>query len=765
MGSSPHDQTLPSDTPVTTVPATAAAPSFPGLEIIEEIAPGVGGMGTVYRAREASLNRIVAVKTLRADRDSPSLRQFFMNEAPAAAQLEHEHILRIHRFEAQHTPPYFVMQYVDGVPLDLACRNRDFQFITALLEKVARALDYAHGRGIVHRDIKPGNILVDREGEPHIADFGLAARFEQPSSIGHLAGTPAFIAPEIYTDPARVSPAADVYAMGVTLYRLLTGRYPFAATEANELKTAILEKDPPLPQEINPAVPEDLQRVCLKAMERNPATRYESARALADDLHRFLDGKEVYARPTRYATELRGKLANLLTDVQTWHEQRLIDVREFDRLSRPARRILESPYPWHQLSVRFPWETVLLRLGGWLVLIASLLWLIFYWHRLGTVQRLLAQGLPMLVLNVIGWVLAFRGSRVNSLIFLSSGALLLPIFTSVLLTEYHLLEHRQPDEFELIIPRPPPTPQDPLPSATQPTTRPRLGLPHHLPESQAAHKSYAPTNMQLLVSVGAFVSYCLILLFLIRSSLLTIWTCVGLYALYFCVLLRFGLMIWLVDGHFAWINFSWLAMPVLMLSVALLLSRKPRLRLYAATFFGFFPLPFAFFLTQLTYHGAIDWLHVEPQWDSRPINLLLMAAGIVYLLLAGWAYASKRDYIRFWGPPLMFLVPLHLGIPANLLFDQGWELFKMGDRWVTAFELLALFLSVGMLILGTRLRLIALAFPAVVSVTVWCFRVTVVHFLPYLGWPLTLLILGSLAMITATALLIRRTRGLRQSIL
>lgn len=763
---SAHDETLASETPTGTRGSSAVKPSFPGLEIIEEIAPGVGGMGTVYRARETALSRIVAVKTFRADRDSPSVRQFFMNEAPAAAQLEHQHILRIHRFEADHTPPYFVMQYVDGVTLDVACRNRDFHLVATQVEKVARALEYAHARGIVHRDIKPGNILVDRDGEPHVADFGLAARFEQPSSVEHLAGTPAFIAPEIYADPARVTPGADVYALGVTLYRLVTGRYPFAGTDAKDLRTAVLEQQPPLPMEIEPSVPEDLQRVCLKAMERNPALRYESARALAEDLRRFREGKEVYARPSRYATELRGKLQNLMTDVHTWHDQRLIDVREYDRLSRPARRLVESPYPWHQLSVRFPWETVLLRLGGWLVLIASLLWLMFYWHRLGTVQRLLAEGLPMFALNTVGWVLAFRGSRVNALIFLSSGALLVPIFTSVLLTEFHWLEHRQDDRLELFVnPAQPANPEIAAVEGTAASTRPHIQLPHRLPEGESAHRTYAPTNMQLLVSTGAFVVYCVLLLFAVRSSLISTWACIGLYALYFCFLMRLGLKVWITDGANALINLTWLAMPLFLLGVALLLGRGSRLRPYAATAFGFFPLPFALFFSQWVYWGAIEWLEIDPEWTSRGLNLMIMGAGAVYLLLALWAYSSKKDYIRFWGPVLMFLVPLHMGVPSNMLFDQGFGLFKMGDRWLTVFGLMALLVSLGMLVLGTRLRVMALAIPAVVTLLVWCIRVTVAHFLPYLGWPLTLMILGAVAMLGATVLLVRRTRGLKQSML
>src|SRR5205085_10523895 len=143
--------------------------------------------------------------------------------------------------------------------------------------------------------------------------------------------------------------------LGVTMYRLITGRYPFVEKDLAALREAVLEGHPPMPQELAPAAPEPLGRICLKAMERDPAARYESAGQMADDLERFHKGQEVYARPTRYSTELRGNLQNYLTNLKLWHEQNLIDARDFDRLSRPAQGILAAPYPWHQRSRRCPW--------------------------------------------------------------------------------------------------------------------------------------------------------------------------------------------------------------------------------------------------------------------------------------------------------------------------------------------------------------------------------------------------------------------------
>src|SRR5689334_13556006 len=200
---------------------------------------------------------------------------------------------------------------------------------------------------------------------------------------------------------------------------LLAARLPFGGRDFAGVRDAVLSSDPPLPQEVNPSIPEPLQRICLKAMERDPVARYESAAAMAEDLRRYRERREVCARPTRYQAELRGKLQNHLTDIRLWQEQNLIDFREMDRLSLPYHAALAAASPVHQLAQRFPWETVVLRLGGWLVLLSSVLWPAFYWDRISRWQRIIAVGFPAIAMNCVGWVLLARRSRVNALIYLS----------------------------------------------------------------------------------------------------------------------------------------------------------------------------------------------------------------------------------------------------------------------------------------------------------------------------------------------------------
>jgi predicted Ser/Thr protein kinase len=511
-------------------------PAFPGLEILDAREAGIGGMGVVFRAREISLDRIVAVKTTLAHLDTPEGRAFFESEARAAAQLDHPHIVRVFSFHPDHEHPYYVMQFVEGRQLEQACRGRGARFTAEVLEKVARALFYAHDSGIVHRDIKPANILVDHENEPHIADFGLAKNLDAvlqaraDAEATSLKGTPHYIAPELYGPEGVAAPTTDIYALGVTMYVLLTGRHPFAGASLDELRNAVRDSEPKLPKEIDPEIPEPLQRICLKAMERNPERRYASARMMADDLRRFREEREVFARPTRYLRERSGKLENHLTDIRLWHRQDLIDTREMDRLARPYHWLLEADSAWDELSRRFPWETALLRLGGWLAVVSSVLWLAFYWDDLVRWQRVTALAVPCVLVNLAGWMYHRRGSRLNAVVFLSTGSLLLPLLVAVALTEYGWLQVPQIADWELFG---------------------RAAL-------EGETTDFVLTNIQASLTAGAFLFYAVTLLIVVRANLFGAWVGVGCYVFYSAFLLLLGLRFWLENEQVAWAMLSYL---------------------------------------------------------------------------------------------------------------------------------------------------------------------------------------------------------------
>ncbi len=280
---------------------------------------GRGGMGVVYRAWDTELDRAVALKTLvgesstdRTPSPSPAGTPQsvgvarFLREARAAARLVHPNVIRVYDVGQQDGRYFFTMELVQGAPLDkwIGASRPSYVEIARTLEGAARGLHLAHAEGIVHRDVKPGNILVEPSGRARLGDFGLAKDVELPSSAaeltrsGSLLGTPTYMSPEqAGGDGDAVSPRADVYSLGAVLYCALVGAPPFDSTSLVALLKAIMQEDPVPPSKRTPATPHDLEVICLKAMEKEPAARYASAGEMADDLGRFARGEAIRARP------------------------------------------------------------------------------------------------------------------------------------------------------------------------------------------------------------------------------------------------------------------------------------------------------------------------------------------------------------------------------------------------------------------------------------------------------------------------------------
>ncbi len=276
---------------------------FGDYELIEEL--GRGGMGIVYEARQISLNRPVALKMIRAGllADGDELRRF-QNEAEVVAALDHPHLVPIYEVGEHDGKRYFSMKLIGGSPLNEALDRytADPRSAVGPMIAVAEAVHHAHQRGILHRDLKPSNILLDERSQPHVTDFGLAKRVgregEQTVS-GAILGTPAYMAPEQASGRKRqVTTLSDVYGLGAVLYALLTGKAPFGGETHLETLDQVRHQPPVAPSRINPRAPHDLEVICLKCLEKDPARRYASAQVLADDLRRYRNGEPIMARPT-----------------------------------------------------------------------------------------------------------------------------------------------------------------------------------------------------------------------------------------------------------------------------------------------------------------------------------------------------------------------------------------------------------------------------------------------------------------------------------
>jgi TolB-like protein/Tfp pilus assembly protein PilF/predicted Ser/Thr protein kinase len=276
---------------------------FGDYELLEQI--GRGGQGVVFRARQKSLNRTVALKIIGLGHwaTEANLKRF-RREAEAAARLEHPGIVSIHEVGERDGSCYFSMKFVEGGQLDEMVKRSPMSIRQAveLIAKTARTVHYAHEHGILHRDIKPGNILLDAKGEPHLADFGLARLVESESSVTHtldVFGTPSYMAPEqAVGNNTAVSSVTDVYGLGAVLYQLLTGQPPFAGGTTYETIKLLLDTEPRQPRLLNPKIDRDLSTICLKCLEKDPKRRYPSALALAEDLERWLRHEPIQARRT-----------------------------------------------------------------------------------------------------------------------------------------------------------------------------------------------------------------------------------------------------------------------------------------------------------------------------------------------------------------------------------------------------------------------------------------------------------------------------------
>jgi serine/threonine protein kinase len=286
----------PANQPPPAPPWSLVGQSFDDFEVLEEI--GRGGMGVVYKARQKSLDRLVALKMLLGDHfRNPTLLTRFLAEARAAASLAHPNIVAIYQVGECFAGRYFVMELVDGQSLESVIKDRTVpvSWAVSLMIPVTEAVHYAHTRGIIHRDLKPANIMIDKFRRPVVMDFGIAKFVGKPSSLtqhGTVVGTPAYMPPEqAGEDVSQVGPHSDVYSLGAILYTLLTGKLPYdAGSPLHTILRVISPDSPPAVRELRPAVPPELERICMKSLSKVPADRQPSAQALADELRRFRAG-------------------------------------------------------------------------------------------------------------------------------------------------------------------------------------------------------------------------------------------------------------------------------------------------------------------------------------------------------------------------------------------------------------------------------------------------------------------------------------------
>jgi len=633
-----------------------------GFRTIERI--GRGGMGDVYKLHDLTLDRLVAAKVLRGAGRTARLSAL-LREAKSMALFSDSRIVRIFELRAESDPPVIIMEHVEGFELGRVGPSLEFRQRAALIRDVCEAIHHAHVLGIQHRDLKSSNIMVDGRLQPKILDFGLSDG--NPSS-GHLRGTPAYVAPE-QLDPSRpIDARTDVYALGVVFYELLAGSLPYAGTSDAEILSAIRTARPRLPVEIDAKVPEPLQAIALKAMERDPADRYQSAREMSLDLTRWLDGLPVTARPTQYTSTLQARVRPHLDAVTEWLRLKLIYPHEAVRLQSAYRQLEAREDDWIVASRALTPSQIALYLGAFLLLAGGLFY--FAAHRLyggtdGRLEPFLVLGLPFLGLNLAGRVLYHRERRAVAVAFLLAGVSLLPLF---LLIWFH-----------------------------------ETGWWSAPADSTSQLFEDAVSNRQLQITVGAACLWAGWLAFRTKTGALSTVSALLIFLLALAVLADFGLRTWLEEGELDLIGLHLAPLVVIYAALGIWFERDRAVWFAGPLYVGaavtlLLVLDLMALDGEMFRHLGLSLSPLNPEDVSDPLLVNTVAAlsmnGVLFYVAAELIERRGTDLMASAGLLLFVLSPFSMLEPLAYLSATG--------EYSLRFDWFYLILAVGIAALSYR---------------------------------------------------------------
>jgi len=410
-----------------------ALPQLPGFRIERKL--GQGGLGVVYAAHDEKLNRRVVIKVLRRHADE-QVRRRVLDEARHTAALSDPAVVTVFSVLDETDPPAIVMEFVEGYPLDRFAAQLNFEQKARLLREVARGLSVAHARGLIHRDLKPDNVIVGPDMRPRILDFGLALSLEEASRQGRgFEGTPLYASPEQAKGDA-LSPASDVFSFGSLMFKVLTGKAPFAGDSISQVLEAIVSTAPPFLREVAVGVPEDLQAICLTCLAWNPADR-PNAELVALELGRFLVGEPVRLKPKLYDDLLRRAISEQSNQAEAWESQSIISREERDALKIIHRRLLADEDHWIIDARRITPMQAILSAATWLTVVATVLTVWMLRDELTPPWRWLFPVFFATALLLAGQIARRGRENLAAATFLAGAALAIAPATLALLAELH----------------------------------------------------------------------------------------------------------------------------------------------------------------------------------------------------------------------------------------------------------------------------------------------------------------------------------------
>ena len=609
-----------------------------GHKIVLEI--GAGGMGRVLLAIDEALGRKVAVKTL-AERyaGDAGLRARFMAEARAMARVTHPNIARIYHLGPADEPPHFVMEYIEGAPLTAAALPLTFEQRAELMRKVVLGVQFLHEQGIIHRDLKPANILVGSDLEPKLLDFGLALDTGLPERLsrsGEVLGTPEYLSPEQTHASGKLDARCDIFSLGAVLYEVLTGELPFQGDNLGDLLRRIREEDPALPRRLNPAVPRDLQDICLKALEKDPPLRYASAREMADDLRRFLAHEPVLAEPGAYARLITGKVGEHLRDLESWRREQIVSEAEHDAIRGRYERLLDREDSWILAARRLTLPQVCLYLGAWVLLVGAALLMVFPYPTLAGAPAVAAAWTAVVPAAWMGARTWRRGQYRVAIAYLLAFCLITPVAMLVTCEEARLFT-----------------------GLTQGNLK--LELFHRVGFAKSA------TNAQIWWSLLAGLPVCWWLRRFTRAPVFSLMNAVLTALLCLATLLRFGVLDCLEHdpGRF---YFDLIPCAALFMAAGFAFERRkmPDDSRY------FYPFAVGFTLAALSgvagYHRPwAEWLKAAAPWTRGQAEYLFVLNAAIYFFLDRICDRFTSPQVRMVGKSFRFVIPGHVMTPLLVL--------------------------------------------------------------------------------------------------
>jgi serine/threonine protein kinase/class 3 adenylate cyclase len=698
---------------------------------------GEGAFGVVYKAEQQGSGKLVAVKVLSpALGENSSTRIRFSQELDRLRKVNAPGVVKVLDERLDHQPPFFVMELIEGTTLQEALLDAEPERIAQVFREICVTLDRAHYAGIVHGDIKPGNILVQADGTPVLLDFGMTMMQGEPQSgrmpVSTLLNTPTCVAPEqIRGGVAR--PESDVYSLGILLFKVLTGCEPFPGDSVHEVIQGHLQSDPPMPATLRPDVPDNLQRICLKAIEKKPEERYAGIFAMADDLARVIREETVRTRPSYYDNALFHRVQQHAGQVRAWLRQGLLNPEEHNRLlsayeglqRRGLPAVMEGRH--HRL-----WPT-LVYLGGWAVINGAVLWLIQHWAELSRGGRLLLGSVPALTAFALAAGL-WRLERFRlTFVALIVGVVAVPLLVGVWLHEFEIAAAVAESQ-----------------------------LPYELFHDTVG--SVAFTNVQLFFTTLSALLVAAVVMQFTRTTTHSAQAMIALIAFYGACLLWWDLRPDVEAQRWATLAFKHVPLLAILALVAWWLVQDPD-GMYQVS-----PWVWAGVLLSIGIAHAVGWYGLQ-EWEQfeeplRPALSGLLLAGLGALLVAVGQLTRVGLRHRCRGATWLLIVTGLVTVLAGLwhagqpeVWAEGWWRVTIFGAAVPLAHLVLPLVSLTMALLACRFQMLSFLLVGLAGFAVSMQMLGHTYFGATAGWPKFMMIVGAVGLVVALVVELYRTRG------